>query len=256
MRRVVFNQKGGVGKTTIVCNLAALSAAAGRRTLVIDLDPQCNATQYLLGSAEQPAETGIADFFENTLSFKLKDDGLNACVTNTPFANLSVVAAHPDLEHLQIKLESRQKIYKLRQALDKLTGYDAVYIDTPPALNFYSRSALIAADRCLIPFDCDDFARQALYTLLDNVAEIQADHNDQLEVEGIIVNQFQPRARLPQRLVDELLAEGLPILPETLSSSVKVKESHDQSRPLINFDPRHKLTQQYSSLYARLNGAG
>ena len=77
-----------------------------------------------------------------------------------------------------------------------------MYIDTPPALNFYTRSALIAVERCLIPFDCDDFSRRALYTLLENVKEIQQDHNAALEVEGIVINQFQPRASLPQRLVE------------------------------------------------------
>ncbi len=254
MRRVVFNQKGGVGKTTIVCNLAAIAAANGLRTLVIDLDPQCNSTQYLLGSGEHAAETGAADFFENTLSFKLKGAGLDRFVTETPFENLDLVAAHPDLEHLQIKLEARQKVYKLKQALDKLSAYDAVYIDTPPALNFYSRSALIAANRCLIPFDCDDFARQALYTLLDNIAELREDHNDALEIEGIVVNQFQSRARQPRQLVEELRNEGLPVLEHMLNSSVKVRESHDSSLPLVHGAPGHKLTRQFDALYASLNG--
>lgn len=252
MRRVVFNQKGGVGKTSIVCNLAAISAATGRRTLVLDLDPQCNSSQYLLGSQEEPAASSMADFFEDTLSRSLKGPDLRAHVSATPFENLYVVAAHPDLEHLIVKLEARQKIYKLRQALEKLADFDEIYIDTPPALNFYSRSALIASDRCLIPFDCDDFARQALYTLQDNIAEIQADHNEDLLIEGIVVNQFQPRANLPQRLIAELRAEGLPILDTHLGSSIKVKESHDRSIPLIHLAPSHKLTQQFQSLHQAL----
>ncbi len=253
MRRVVFNQKGGVGKTSIVCNLAAISAARGRPTLVVDLDPQCNASQYLLGSAPEPAASGVADFFEATLGRSLKAAGLEPHITATPFENLYVVASHPDLEHLIVKLESRQKIYKLRNALDRLDQFDAIYIDTPPALNFYSRSALIAADRCLIPFDCDDFARQALYTLNENIEEIQADHNDGLSIEGIVVNQFQPRAKLPQRLIDELVAEGMPILGTRLGSSVKLKESHDRSVPLVHSEPRHKITQQFIALYESLD---
>jgi chromosome partitioning protein len=253
MRRVIFNQKGGVGKTTIVCNLAAAGASRGRKTLVLDLDSQCNASQYLLSSAGLQAESGSADFFESTLSFRVKGADLNDYVTETPFDNLSVMAAHPDLDVLQVKLESRQKVGKLRQALDKLKTFDDIYIDTPPAMNFYSRSALIAADRCLIPFDCDDFARQALYALFDNIAEIQADHNEDLQVEGIVVNQFQARARLPRQLVNELLAEGHSLVEARLSSSVKVKESHERSIPLVYLAPRHKVTQQMQALFDELN---
>lgn len=251
MRRVVFNQKGGVGKTTIVCNLAAISASRGLRTLVIDLDTQGNATRYLLGEAD--AATPVSEFFEGTLRFGLGDNSLERCITRTAQTNLSVIPAGAELEHLAPKLEARQKVQKLRQALDKLQGYDAIYFDTPPALNFYARSALIAAERVLIPFDCDDFARQALYTLLDNIAEIQADHNEELQVEGIVVNQFAAQARLPQQLLAELKAEGLPLRHPPLSSSVKVKESHEAHQPLIRYAPKHKLTQQFVELYDGLS---
>lgn len=254
IKRVVFNQKGGVGKTTIVCNLAAIAAASGLRTLVIDLDTQGNSTQYLLGSGGLKADRSIADFFEATLSFTLQMPPLMSFATNTPFENLDVVASSPRLEELIVKLEAKQKIYKLRDALKKLKGYDAVFIDTPPALNFYSRSALIAADRVLIPFDCDEFARQALYTLLDNIQEIRADHNDDLAIEGIVVNQFQARSNLPQRLVNELKAEGRPVLEQTIGSSVKVKESHDRHLPLVHLERSHRITQEYLALYQSISG--
>lgn len=251
-KRVVFNQKGGVGKTTIVCNLAAIAASRGLRTLVIDLDTQGNATQYLMGSSKSEPDRTVADFFESTLSFSLQSQPFVAYATNTPFENLDVVAADPRLEELIVKLEAKQKIYKLRDALKKLKGYDAVFIDTPPALNFYSRSALIASDRCLIPFDCDEFARRALYTLLDNIQEIRGDHNDDLEIEGIIVNQFSPRSKQPTRIVEELKSEGRPVLDATLSSSVIVKESHEQHKPLIFLDRSHRVTQEYVALYESL----
>jgi len=117
-------------------------------------------------------------------------------------------------------------------------------------------SALIAADRCLIPFDCDSFSRQALYGLLDEIAELQEDHNELLMVEGIVVNQFQPRAALPQQMIAELLAEGLPVLPTYLMSSVRMRESHEACMPLIYFDPRHKLSQQFVELHDLLEGRG
>lgn len=255
MRRVVFNQKGGVGKSTITCNLAAIGAAQGVKTLVIDLDPQANTTRYLLGDAADELEVSATEFFDQMLSFKLRPRATEDFIVPTPFENLYLLPSHPSLEELQAKLESRYKIYKLREALDALQGYDQVWIDTPPALHYYTRSALIAADRCLIPFDCDEFARRALYSLLDNVAEIRADHNDQLEIEGIVINQYQSRASLPQQLVDELRGEGLPVLETMLSSSVKIKESHQQSKPMIHLDPRHKLAQEFSSLYKELTPA-
>jgi chromosome partitioning protein len=255
IRRVVFNQKGGVGKTTIVSNLAAISAARGLRTLVVDLDTQGNTTQYLLGRPAGRGERTIADFFESTLSFAIQAPTFLTFATNTPFENLDVVASDPRLEDLQVKLEAKQKVQKLRQALEKLKGYDAVYIDTPPALNFYSRSALIAANRCLIPFDCDEFSRQALYTLLENIQEIRADHNDDLAIEGIVVNQYQARAKLPARVVAELREEGQPVLAQSLSSSVRVKESHEQHRPLIQFDPGHRVTKEFVALYEALEAA-
>ncbi len=256
MRRVVFNQKGGVGKSTITCNLAAISAANGLRTLVVDLDPQGNSTHYLLGNGAENADDTIAGLFEQTLNFKFNPKKTAEFVQPTPFANLSILPSHPDLEELQGKLESRYKIFKLREALDELAGdFDAVYIDTPPALNFYTRSALIATQTCLIPFDCDNFSRRALYALLENVQEIRADHNRDLRVEGIVVNQFQPRATLPQKLVQELVDEGLPVLKSYLSSSIKIRESHEQAKPMIHLDPRHKLALEFVALHDELNGA-
>lgn len=253
MRRVVFNQKGGVGKSTITCNLAAISAQQGKRTLVVDLDPQGNSTQYLLGAAGENLDATLADFFDQTLNFKLNPRDTAEFVVATPFEGLHVMPSHPLLEELQGKLESRYKIYKLRDALEALAeDYDRIWIDTPPALNFYTRSALIAAQRCLIPFDCDEFSRRALYGLLESVGEIQADHNEALEVAGIVVNQFQPRANLPQRTVQELIDEGLPVLQPYLSASVKIRESHERATPMVHLDPRHKLTQEFVALHDAL----
>lgn len=253
MRRVIFNQKGGVGKSSIAVNLAALSARRGLSTLLLDLDAQGNATQYLLGDA-QP-ETTVAGFFEQFLSFRLSEEDLSEFVLHTPYENLSLVAASPELTELQSRLEAKHKINKLRDALDALGQFDAVYIDTPPAFNFYTLSALIAADTCLIPFDCDNFARQALYQLLDNVAEVKADHNPVLKIEGIIVNQFQANANLPQRVVDELRAEELPVLDTLLPASVKMRESHEAATPLVYLAPGHKLSQAFVDLYDELQAA-
>lgn len=258
MRYVVFNRKGGVGKSTLVCNLATVGAARGRRTLVVDLDPQGNASQYLLGRDVGSVSPNLADFFEETLEFRLLaatgsgDDDLH----ETPFENLWVLPASTRMAELQPKLEARYKIYKLRERLDRLGDrFDDVWIDTPPSLGFFTLSALIAADRCLIPFDCDEFSRRALYELMGTLREVQADHNPGLLLGGILVNQFQERARLPREVVEELTAEGFPVLEPYVTSSVKVRESHALHRPLVDLAPSHKLAAQFGELWEAVVGA-
>ncbi len=255
LRRVVFNQKGGVGKSTITVNLAAVAAAQGKRVLIVDLDPQGNSSHYVLGAAAYECKPTLADFFDQVLNFSLYAKGAAEFIHPTPFKNLFIMPSHPSIAEQQVKLESRYKIYKLRETLAELTGqFDEVYIDTPPALNFFTLSALIAASGCLIPFDCDTFSRDALLGLIARVEEIRQDHNSELKIEGIIVNQYQSRASLPQRLVQDLEAQGLPVLQARLSSSVKVRESHDQAMPLIALDAKHKLSQEFCHLYAELSG--
>ncbi len=257
MRRVIFNQKGGVGKTTITCNLAAVNAAKGRKTLVVDLDPQSNSSQYLLGGGASSVTPNLYHFFHQLLAFRFNRRPVRDFIHATPYPGLDVFPAQRDMDSLHDKLGARYKIFKLRDALSKLPEYDDVIIDTPPAMNFFSRSALIAADSCLVPFDCDDFSRKALYQLLEDVAEIQEDHNEELAVEGIVVNQYQARAGLPQRLVRELTDEGLPVMKSYLPASVKVRESHEHACPMVHLAPNHKLTLQYTALWQELeNGVG
>lgn len=255
MIRVVFNQKGGVGKSSITCNLAAIFASEGKRTLVVDLDPQGNSSHYISGQQSTDFEHSVADFFEQTLSLNPFSKDIVMFVSPSSFAKLHVLPSSPELEFLERKLEAKHKIYKLRNALRELEEhYDEILIDTAPALNFYTRSALIAADRVLIPFDCDDFSRKALYQIMGELQDIQEDHNDKLKIEGIVVNQFQPRASLPNKLVQELVDEGLPVLPVKISASVKMKESHQNSKPLIYFAPKHTLTEQFKELKDCLEG--
>lgn len=251
MRRVIFNQKGGVGKTSITCNLAAAFAKKGHKVLVIDLDAQANSSQYLLGQQFNHNLKNIAHFFESTLSFRLFKDSLAETIHGTEFASLYVIPASKELSDLQAKLESRYKVMKLSQALEvvaSLHSFDQVLIDTPPALNFYSMSALLAADKVLIPFDCDEFSAQAIDQVVATVSEVKEDYRPNLEVEGIIINHFQSQARLPKSTIDSILQKGYPVLTPYLSSSVILKESHFHRKPLAYFRSGHKLTKEYEQL--------
>ncbi|MBB5186535.1 MULTISPECIES: ParA family protein [Zhongshania] len=255
MKRVIFNQKGGVGKTSITCNLAAISAWKGFKTLVIDLDIQGNSSEYLIGAQFRDLEDNAADFFKQKLSLFGKSKEAADCIYETEFENLYLMPSHPELAVIERELETRHKIYKLRDALNKLQAeYEHIYIDTPPALNFYSRSALIAADALLIPFDCDSFSQGALMGLMETVEEIREDHNENLKLEGIVVNQFQAQATLPTQLIESMKQNGLPIFAQYLSSSVKMKESRSRQSPMIHFAPSHKLTQQLLCLHDSLGG--
>lgn len=252
MIRAVFNRKGGVGKSTITCNLAAVAAQRGKSTLVVDLDPQANTTAYL-GEDGNDDQVGIPEFFSSQLSRQYRNLDPIDFVRETQFENLDVISANASLIEMEQKLEMKHKIYKLRDFLQSLSkDYDEIYIDTPPALNFYSLSALIAADRCLVPFDCDVFSKNALYELMESIEEVQDDHNDKLVLEGIVVNQFQPRAKLPGEAVDELLKEKLPILSPYISSSVKIRESHRECKPMPYYLPKHKVSEEFTALHKAL----
>lgn len=254
MIRVLFNKKGGVGKSSLTVNLAAIAASQGLKTLIIDLDTQCNSTAYLDALQQEPGNT-IADLFEQTITFHLtRRPAIEFCVP-TNLDNLSVIPGSAKLSELESELDSRHKIYKLRESLESLTEeFDRIYIDTAPALNFYSLSALIAANRCLIPIDCDDFARQGLYSLQLKIAEIREDHNPKLEIEGIIANQFMSNAKLPKRIIEELIAEDYHVIPHYIAQSVKMRESHQAKLPLIKLAPKHKLTQSLLEIHQYLEG--
>lgn len=255
MKRAVFNQKGGVGKTSITCNLAAAFAKAGRKVLVVDLDSQANSSKYLLGSRMERVEHTVADFFASTLSFRLFQDSLMDTIYESAYPGLYVIPASDALKELQPKLEGRYKIFKLGEAIEvaiQKLGFDDVFFDTPPALNFYSMSSLLAADRVLIPFDCDAFSEDAIASVMAAVEEVATDHRPDLAVEGIIVNHYQSQAKLPRNAIERLEARGLPVLQPYLSTSILMRESHSAGIPLAFYKPSHKLTLEFAELAGHL----
>ena len=224
----------------------------GFKTLLIDLDVQGNSSHYL-GIDLNTESLTVADMFKQTVGWFTKTLTAEDFIHPSEFENLYVMPASPALADIERELESRYKMYKLRDTLKEIDGnFDRIYIDTPPNFNFYSKAALIAADSFLIPFDCDDFSAQAIQRLLDNVMELKSDHNPELTCEGIIINQFNSQANLPRQLVADLKAKGLPVLNTHLSASVKIRESHSRRKPLNFYAPSHKLSRQFESLLDEL----
>lgn len=254
MRRVVFNQKGGVGKSSIAVNLAAASALKGYKTLLIDLDVQGNSSHYVMG--EKALEcAGVEAFFQQQLSLYSRES-IDTLIHETPFEQLSLMPSGRGLLELEHKLESRYKMYKLKEALDGLEStFERIYIDTPPALNFFSRSALIAAHRVVVPFDCDTFSKHALYQLMDTIREIQADHNPTLSLEAVVPNQVPARGKVAHGLIEALRLDGLPVSQEVLSSSVVMRESHEACKPLVHLNRSHRLSQEFLALHEELEGS-
>ena len=221
------------------------------KVLVVDLDAQSNTTSYLSGSARPQYSQTVTDFFESTLTMKVFQKGLSNCIHKTNFKNLWLIPSDQSLVDIQAKLESRFKIQKLSHALKSIQEefeFDDVIIDTPPAINFFSISGLLAADKVLIPFDCDMFSAEGLRNVVELVEEISEDHAKSLEVEGVVINQYVKNARLPKDMIENVRKEGLSILSPYIPSSIVMRESRSHFKPLIYFKPKHRLSQEFRSL--------
>ncbi len=251
--RVIYNQKGGVGKTTLAVNLAACAAQKGFRTLLIDSDPQGNASNYVLG--EKAPEKTLADYYESCLHLNLfRQSILDYVTAQTKIPNLHLVACNRELENLRTKLENKHKIMKLRDGLKNNT-YDHVYFDPPPANDFFSLSCLIAATEILVPIDCDAFSLRAATEIKNTIEEVMEDHNPSLKILGIIVNQYQKGTKHSAEIVKELSKIGFTILEPYIPTSVKVRESHSENRPLVVGHKDHPVAQAIMSLFEKLENS-
>ena len=239
----IANQKGGVGKTTTAVNLGAALADLGFRVLIVDLDPQGNATT---GVGLNPRDVS-GSIYDVLMSNTPMDD----CVEATAIQNLFVAPATIDLAGAEIELVPQiSRELKLKRAIDSVRDeFDLVLIDCPPSLGLLTVNGLAAADDVLVPIQCEYYALEGLGQLLRNVALVQADLNPSLDVRGIILTMYDARTKLADQVVDEVREYfGPKVYRTVVPRTVRLSEAPSYGQPITVFDSRSSGAQAYRDL--------
>ncbi|MDR1597650.1 MAG: ParA family protein [Holosporales bacterium] len=227
----ISNQKGGVGKTTTSINLSASLAAGGVRSLLIDFDPQSNAST---GLAVKDAKRNIYSLLSEKCDF-------SQSVHASSIKNLSVIPSTMDLAALEFELAQREgREVCLKNCLrDKINDFDFVFIDCPPSFGVLSLNAWVAADYVLIPLQCEYYALEGLVSLLNNVLRIKKNLNKSLEVSGIILTMYDKRSSLSQQIeMDVRQNLGDKVYQTVIPRNVKIAEAPSHGKPVLTYDVR------------------
>jgi chromosome partitioning protein len=248
IRIAIANQKGGVGKTTTAINIATAMAAAGWKTLLIDLDPQGNASTGL----------GIDLARRSTSSYDLLIDqvALEDCIVGTDVPGLDVVPATVDLSGAEIELVTvADRSARLRKALEGHRDHDVCFIDCPPSLGLLTLNALSAADTLLVPLQCEFFALEGLSQLLQTVEQVQQRFNPDLGIVGIALTMFDRRNRLTDQVADDVReCLGKLVFESVIPRNVRLSEAPSHGLPALIYDHSCSGSRAYMALARELIG--
>ena len=248
IRVAIANQKGGVGKTTTAINIATALAAIGWRTLLIDLDPQGNAS------------TGIgidaASRIRSSYDLLVDQAHIADCIQPTRIPGLDIIPATVDLSGAEVELVAvENRTDRLRNALSRDVGYDICFIDCPPSLSLLTLNAMTAADTLLVPLQCEFFALEGLSQLLQTVERVQQRFNPDLGIIGVALTMFDRRNRLTDQVADDVRScLGNLVFEATIPRNVRLSEAPSHGLPALVYDHACSGSRAYMALARELIG--